>query len=113
MLVFKIYILSAWSSFLDKADIFLLPCPFKYLFKIDCPGCGFQRSLIFLLKGDWKRSFDMYPPAIPLLITFIVGLSANYWFGKRSDKLIKTLYLITGSIVLINYVYKMWIPHPH
>lgn len=43
----------------------LLTCPFKYLTGIDCPGCGFQRSLIALVQGNFHQSLALYPPTIP------------------------------------------------
>lgn len=108
-----IYLLSAWSSFLDQADTFFLTCPFKYLTGFDCPGCGFQRAVLALIQGNITESFQLYPPAIPLLITFIVGPVANYTAKENSDKLIKILFLITGSIVTINYLFKIFSSHTH
>ena len=108
-----IYLLSAWSSFLDQADNFFLTCPVKYLTGFDCPGCGFQRSFLSLMQGNMEESFRLYPPTIPLLITFIVGLGANYLRKGNSDKLIKVLYLITGSIITISYFFKLFSPHTH
>ncbi|MDR6785886.1 hypothetical protein ABIE26_004645 [Pedobacter africanus] len=107
------YLLSAWSSFLDQADNFFLPCPFKALTGFDCPGCGFQRSFFALLKGDLQESFHLYPPTIPLLITFAVVLSARYLTGRNNDKLVKTLYLITGTIIIGSYLFKIFAPHQH
>ncbi|WP_285059583.1 DUF2752 domain-containing protein [Pedobacter ginsengisoli] len=120
MLTFKIYVLSAWLSFSDQADIFLLPCPFKYLTGADCPGCGFQRSVIALAHGDLKESLNFYPPAIPLLVTLAIVLTAKFRSAKLSDSFIKVLYLITGSTVLIHYLFKItthylpaWLPGFH
>ncbi|HMI03162.1 MAG TPA: DUF2752 domain-containing protein [Pedobacter sp.] len=107
MLTSKIYILSVWSSFSDQADNFLLPCPFKYLTGTDCPGCGFQRSVIALAHGDLKESLNFYPPAIPLLVTLAIVLIAKLRRGDLSDSVIRILYLITGSAVAINYLFKI------
>ena len=93
--------------------MFLIPCPFKYLTGYDCPGCGFQRALIALIKGDFQESFQLYPPTIPLLLTFMIGLSANYWWAERSKVLINALVIITGSIVIISYMFKLFVPHSH
>ncbi|WP_237708876.1 DUF2752 domain-containing protein [Gillisia marina] len=35
----------------------LLPCLNKQLFDIDCYGCGGQRSILLLLKGDFHGAF--------------------------------------------------------
>ena len=37
--------------------IFKIPCPFKWLFKIDCPGCGITRAYISLLHLDFRQAF--------------------------------------------------------
>ena len=55
----------------------MFPCASKSFFNIDCPICGFQRSLIFLLQGDFKKSFLMYPPLVPaciLIVLFLIHL---------------------------------------
>ncbi|WP_316835671.1 DUF2752 domain-containing protein [Pedobacter nutrimenti] len=108
MQLLSLYILSAWTSFLGKADSFFIPCPFKHLTGYDCPGCGFQRSLLALLKGDFKDSFSLYPPTVPLLFTIVIALCANYWLKNRSKGLIRVLYMITGSIILVNYLFKIY-----
>ena len=51
-------------------------CPFKLLTGLDCPGCGFQRALRALLKGDIVGAarynfFLLY--AIPYLLLVIAG----------------------------------------
>ena len=48
------------------------PCITKQLFGFNCPFCGFQRSLIALLKGDICESVTLFPALIPLALTIIV-----------------------------------------
>lgn len=110
--MYQLYILSAFSTFTEKADSYLLPCPLKYFSGFDCPGCGFQRSLLALFRGDFQYSFDLYPPTVPILLTFIICLSAHYFRIQGSDKLIKTLVVITGTLILLSYGYKVFVPHP-
>lgn len=109
----KIFILSAFSFLLEKAGNYMLPCPLKYLTGYDCPGCGFQRSLLALLKGDFQQSFQLYPATIPILLTFAIGLTANYFWGQRSKILINVLFMLTGSIITISYLFKIFAPHVH
>ncbi|MEJ2882583.1 DUF2752 domain-containing protein [Pedobacter sp. GR22-6] len=113
MFVCVTYLLSVWSSFLDRTDNFLIPCPFKYLTGLDCPGCGFQRSFILLIKGEWLESFHMYPPTIFILLTVFTVLFVRYGLKKKNDRLIKVLYLITGSVIVSSYLLKMFLPHIH
>jgi hypothetical protein len=87
----------------------LIPCPFKYLTGIDCPGCGFQRSVIALVQGNLDKSFALYPPAIPLLLFFAYGITDSYFkLDTKKFAVKKTLFMIVGSIVLISYCIKMY-----
>jgi len=84
-----------------------LPCPVKHFFKIDCPGCGLQRSLIALLKGNLQLSFHYHPATIPLLLFFLfAGLHLKYRF-KQGNKIIVCSYVIIVSILATNYIYKI------
>lgn len=103
-----VFIVSAWTSILEKADHFFIPCPFKYLSGYDCPGCGFQRALLALMKGEVEHSFHLYPPAVPILLTIITACLAQWRLQDRSKGFIRILFLITGSIIMINYIYKVY-----
>jgi hypothetical protein len=96
-------------SFIHWLQNHLIPCPFKYLTGIDCPGCGFQRSLMALFQGDIQKSFALYPPAIPLLLFFAYGIVDAFFKWDTSRSAVKkTLFIIIGSIILANYGIKMW-----
>lgn len=86
---------------------FYLPCPFKTLTHVDCPGCGFQRSVVALWEGDVATSFLLYPPAIPLLALFVfLGLK---WVFKwdRDDRVTRYAGIAVGAMVLISYGAKL------
>lgn len=85
----------------------MLQCPSKKLFIIDCPGCGLQRSLLALLKGDVLLSWKIYPPGIFVIITLIVLLLHLLFGFKHGALVLKTLFIITISIMTINYIYKI------
>ncbi len=85
----------------------MLPCAFKFIFGVDCPGCGFQRSFIALVKGDLVTSFTLYPATIPILIAAVVSLlDVKYQFDKRY-RIKNKLYVFMLSVVFISYVNKM------
>jgi hypothetical protein len=86
----------------------LLPCPFKYVTGIDCPGCGFQRALLALLQGDFKSSLALYPAAIPLLLAVIYTLADSFYKLDTPKKTIKTTaYITVACVILISYTVKM------
>jgi hypothetical protein len=100
--------------FINWLQHHLLKCPFKYLTGIDCPGCGFQRSLIALLKGDLHGSFALYPPTIPLLLFFTYGIADNFFkLDNKKEIVKKTLFIITGLIVLVSYSVKLYSLYGH
>jgi len=86
----------------------LLTCPFKKFTGIDCPGCGFQRSIIALIGGDISDSFHQYPATLPLLITALFVLLAPKFKIDKNNLAKKTLYMLTGSIILVSYAFKMY-----
>lgn len=99
----------SWLLFINWLQNHLIPCPFKYLTGIDCPGCGFQRAVIALAQGQWRASFVLYPPTIPLLLFFLYGI-ADGFFKLDNDKgtLKKVLFIPVAGIVLISYSVKIW-----
>jgi len=85
----------------------LIPCPFKTLTGFDCPGCGFQRALILLVKGDFQQSWNVYPPTIPLLSIFLFATVSYIFPFKKRSAAINILAVITGNFVLFSYLYKL------
>lgn len=85
---------------------YMLPCFSKKIFGIDCPGCGLQRSIAFLLQGDFTAAFEMYP-AIFAMIPLFVFILADYFITIKYINII-IITLMTSSVVLIltNYILK-------
>lgn len=87
----------------------LLPCPFKYLTGLDCPGCGFQRAVLSLVQGNFSESFKLYPPTIPLLFFFIYGIMGRFFKMDNQKEIVKkSLFFIVGWIILLSYGFKLW-----
>lgn len=86
---------------------YMIPCLNKKLFGLDCLGCGTQRAIVFILKGDFVAAFHQFPAIYTTLLFFaIVGLhftdkSRNY------HKLIVGLAILNGIIMIISYIYKL------
>ena len=92
----------------------LLPCPFKFLTGIDCPGCGFQRSLTALLHGDISDSFHLYPATIPLIIFSLFGLADKFFnIDNSNHRFKKAGFMLVGVIILISYSIKMGALYMH
>ncbi|WP_184550032.1 DUF2752 domain-containing protein [Mucilaginibacter sp. FT3.2] len=102
-------LLCSHLMFIEWLHNHLIPCPFKKLTGIDCPGCGFQRSVIALLNGNLHQSLLLYPATVPLIITLLFILLKSRLHFDKKHLVVKTLYLITGNIMLIAYIWKMYI----
>ena len=95
------------NGFIKWLEGHMLACPSKKYLHIECPGCGFQRSCISLLKGDIAGSVQLYPATIPLLIVLaftFLHLKYDFLYGAKT---IKILQLITASIIAVSYIYKI------
>lgn len=91
----------------DWLEKHLLRCPSKYYLQIDCPGCGMQRSLIALVKGDIVASLQLYPALLPIifLITYTaLHLKFQFRLGARN---IIFIQLLAALIIVCFYIYKI------
>jgi hypothetical protein len=85
----------------------MLPCLNKKLFGLDCLGCGFQRSLLHVIKGDFVAAFNVYP-AIYTLIIMAIFLILNLKFKFKSGKKIIIIFVIINILIIItSYFIKM------
>ena len=89
----------------------MLPCPIKSIFNYDCPGCGFQRSLIALLQGDINRSLLLYPATIPILLLFLLGIIHLKFNLKKGNAIIQYSYIFISIIIAVNFLFKSFIIH--
>ena len=96
------------NAFFDWVNHHLFSCPSKAMLGFDCPGCGLQRSVLALFQGDLLNSFKYYPATIPLILILVftaLHLKFDFKFGAQ---LIKILFIGIASIILINYIYKIY-----
>lgn len=85
----------------------LLPCFYKQLTGIDCPGCGMQRSFIELLKGDFFASLSVYP-ALPFVFFTLIFTAVHLWFKfKNGAAVIKYSFIVTTSVVMVSYIIRL------
>lgn len=93
---------------LFQAEDYMLPCINKKLFGVDCLGCGMQRSLLFIIKGEFIEAFKMYPAIYTILLFFILVVY-NFFFKKKvNSKIIYSLAILNIIIILTSYIYKIY-----
>lgn len=86
-----------------------LPCLFKSITHFDCPGCGIQRSFIFLLKGNILQSVRMYPALIPIILLFTFLLLHLIVKIKNGQLVLKYTYIFCVTLIMVSYIYKLFI----
>ncbi|MTE25915.1 MULTISPECIES: DUF2752 domain-containing protein [Winogradskyella] len=88
---------------------YMLPCLNKKLFGFECMGCGLQRSLALLIKGEFISAFYMYPAIYTLiaLIGFIVLNSFKNF--KNGNKIITILAILNVVIIIGSYLLKLYL----
>jgi hypothetical protein len=87
---------------------FMLPCISKQVLGIDCPGCGLQRSIALLLKGDLVASFLMYPALFPMMALFGFLALNRFVFFKKANSITIGLAALTVFSILANYALKLF-----
>ncbi len=99
--------LGIYTNTVDWLEQHLLQCPSKMLLHIDCPGCGLQRGIILLLKGNFAESFKLYPAAAPIMILFAYLTLHIIFRFKNGARNLKFLFMFCAGIILVHYIYKI------
>lgn len=95
------------SGLIHWLEDHLLSCPYKAGLGIECPGCGFQRALVALLKGDFAESFALYPALLPMLMLFgVLALHIKYSF-KHGAMALKILFVVNVVLIFGGWIAKM------
>lgn len=95
-----------WQQIIEWLESYLLKCHFNSLFGINCFGCGMQRAIIALLKGDIIESIEQYPALIPMIALFIYLFLHLIFHFKNGAKILKILFIFCLFIIIISYIYK-------
>ncbi len=75
---------------------------------MDCPGCGFQRGTVAMLKGEVKASWQVYPPTAFIWFTMLLLCIHLLFKLKHGATILKYVYIVTALVILINYFYKFF-----
>ena len=95
------------SGFVDWLEKRQLPCFYKSMFGVECPGCGMQRALIALMRGEFVESFKLYPALLPTMF-MLFFLAAHLFFHlKNGTKILVALFVFNVIIIVVSYVCKL------
>ena len=73
---------------------------------MECPGCGAQRALSFLLQGEFAEAFYMYPAIFTILPLLAFLLADSFFKIPHANKVIITLAILSVGLILGNYILK-------
>jgi len=86
----------------------MLECPWKAHLHMECPGCGFQRSLAFLLEGNLEASLKAYPALLLIMLMLVyAGLHIRFKF-KKGHKVVLSLFVLNCVVIFTNYALKFF-----
>lgn len=86
---------------------YMLPCLHKMIFGIDCPGCGLQRAVWLLCRGNFEAAWQMYPPVFTTLLLAVSGVLFLVFRRKWQGTLLLFSALLNVVFVAVAYYYKV------
>ena len=97
------YLCTGIVDWLEKRQ---LPCFYKSVFGVECPGCGMQRAIIALLRGEFVESFKLYPALIPTMIMLVFLVIHLFYHLKNGAKILVSFFVLNVVIIIVSYLYK-------
>lgn len=95
------------AKFVDFLENHMASCFYKKYFGIECPGCGIQRSFIYLLKGDLVHSLKIFPALIPTVFMFIFLILHIIFKFEKGHKVLLIVFIINVILMVSNYIIKL------
>ncbi len=71
---------------------------------MECPGCGMQRSLIALLKGNIMESLHYHVALIPFMITIAILIVQLIIKHEKGGKYVMWAFIVTTIITVIQFI---------
>lgn len=91
-----------------KIEDWMLPCPSKKFFGLECFGCGTQRAVLLVFRGDFAEAFYMFP-AVYTLLLFLLFCVLNLIDRSRNYSKILIICAIINSLIMVfSYFYKQY-----
>ena len=100
-------------SIVDWLERNMAPCFWKKYLGVECPGCGMQRAIIALLKGNFLESLKIYPALIPTILMLILLVLHLIFKFKKGAFYLKISFIFTVSIIVFSYIFKIAINGIH
>lgn len=85
---------------------YMLPCLTKSVLGIECFGCGLQRAVLLLFRGEFAAAFQMYPAIYSLILLFGLLLVRNFTHIPQYSKILYILVATNLALIVGNYFLK-------
>ena len=92
---------------IDWLEQHMLPCPIEQLSGSPCPGCGMQRAIIELLRGNLSESFIYYPALIPLILMLLFLFLHLILDIRQGAKILKYFFITNAIFISLSYLIKL------
>lgn len=106
-----IYAYSLLGKLIELLQKHSIPCLYKQMWGIECPGCGMQRSIIALLKGEIIYSLKLFPALLPIIgfvLFFILHAIFKFNNGGKVLKIIGIICLIFFIVPYLIKIFMLW-----
>ncbi len=87
---------------------YMLPCVNKEFLGVECPGCGLQRAVALVFRGEFADAFLMYPAVYTLMLLFGFLIADQFFTIRFANKISIGLMLSTILLILINFILKFF-----
>lgn len=98
ILLFLLFVIILLYVYNPESSSWIIRCPFKQFTGLSCPGCGIQRCIHSLTKGDLSNAFRynfFLSIAIPFALTFLLEYYLpDSSFKRRMNSIINNKYLV-------------------
>ena len=96
--------------------VYFLPCVFKGVTSIPCPGCGMTRACLAILQGEFSTAWRYHPFSflligLSILIVFQPEYTQETWVAISLIKqkiIVSTLILLCLSLWLVHLKQIFW-----
>ena len=85
----------------------MLECSWKSHFGVECFGCGFQRSFVLLMEGNFWESIVLFPATIPILLLFVYTGAHLIFKYKNGARNIIILFSTSAALMLGNFIWSL------
>lgn len=82
-----------------------IPCIYRYLFNIECPGCGMTRAALSVLSLDFVTAFKYHPMFWSVPVAYLYFLFDGRLFKNKIID--RTILIFIAAGFVANWFFKL------